>query len=173
MSLEPFVSQKTDEWATPPGFVRPLAAAVDGFDLDVASGAEHSPVADRGYDKDDDGLSQPWPGKIWCNPPYSNISPWLRKAISERQQSRAEFVVALVKGDTSTDWFHKYGTEADLFVFVNYRMKFGDSSNSAPFPSLVLVYGELPDAAISSLRNHGTVIEPTIIEETEQTQLGV
>lgn len=171
MSLEPFTSQQTDEWATPPEFVRPLSNAIGGFDIDSAAGAERSPIAETAFTEGDDGLSQSWHGKIWCNPPYSDIGPWLRKALSEVRQDRAEFVVALVKGDTSTDWFQRYGTQADLFMFVNGRLQFGSGGMDAPFPSLVLVYGELPKAGVRALRSHGTVIEPTIVEETTQTSL--
>lgn len=59
-----------------------LAAGVDAFDLDVAACAEATCAA-RYYDKSQNGLSLPWFGRVWCNPPYSDIEPWVTKAWSE------------------------------------------------------------------------------------------
>ena len=48
------------------------------FDLDVASPPGGVPwiPAKRFYTVHDDGLSQPWSGLVWCNPPFSAVSPW-------------------------------------------------------------------------------------------------
>jgi len=59
-----------EEWGTPPGFVSPLAAALGGYDLDAASGAEPEPYADDQLTIEDDGLTTPWYGRVWLNPPY-------------------------------------------------------------------------------------------------------
>ena len=51
------------------------------FDLDVAAppgGPWHVPC-ERFYTIEDDGLASPWDGLIWCNPPYSNFTPWADK----------------------------------------------------------------------------------------------
>lgn len=51
------------------------------FDLDVAAppgGPWHVP-AKRYYTAEDDGLSQSWDGLVWCNPPYSNYTPWAER----------------------------------------------------------------------------------------------
>ena len=48
------------------------------FDLDPASpvGLDTFVPAKRRYTAEDDGLSQPWEGFVWCNPPFSNATPW-------------------------------------------------------------------------------------------------
>jgi hypothetical protein len=51
------------------------------FDLDVAappSGPWHVPC-DRYLTAEDDGLTAPWTGLVWCNPPYSNYAPWAER----------------------------------------------------------------------------------------------
>lgn len=51
------------------------------FDLDVAAppgGPWHVP-ADRYYTAEDDGLTSPWDGIVWCNPPYSKFRPWVER----------------------------------------------------------------------------------------------
>lgn len=50
------------------------------FTLDVAAAA-HNTKCKRFYTRDQDGLTQDWGGaRVWCNPPYSAIAPWVRKA---------------------------------------------------------------------------------------------
>jgi hypothetical protein len=51
------------------------------FDLDVAApvgGPWHVPC-DRYFTPVDDGLTQPWDGLVWCNPPYSDYAAWARR----------------------------------------------------------------------------------------------
>lgn len=57
---------------------------VTGFfgeiDLDPCAGPEPFNVPAKAYFTEaDDGLYQPWCGKVFCNPPYSNLEPWLEK----------------------------------------------------------------------------------------------
>lgn len=50
------------------------------FTIDVAAAA-HNAKCDRYYDLEADGLSHAWAGeRVWCNPPYSDIRPWVAKA---------------------------------------------------------------------------------------------
>ena len=69
---------KNDECYTPKWVFDAMGVR---FDLDVAS--SHSPMivvpADRKYTIDDDGLSMPWEGRVWMNPPFSKITPWINK----------------------------------------------------------------------------------------------
>lgn len=54
------------------------------FDLDVCSppgGIPHVP-AERYFTQEDDGLLQPWTGRVWMNPPYSKTTPWVRRFIA-------------------------------------------------------------------------------------------
>lgn len=56
------------------------------FDLDVAAPVGGVPwiPADRHYSIEDDGLAQPWHGRVWMNPPYSGATPWVTKFIEHR-----------------------------------------------------------------------------------------
>ena len=51
------------------------------FDLDVAAPVGGVPwiPALQSYSQADDGLTQPWHGLVWCNPPFSDILPWIRR----------------------------------------------------------------------------------------------
>ena len=68
----------SDEWYTPAILFNQLGLE---FDLDVASpiGNKGHVPADCRYTIEDDGLAQPWIGRVWMNPPYSKPSPWVNK----------------------------------------------------------------------------------------------
>ncbi len=83
-----------------------------------------------------DGLSKPWDGeRVYCNPPYGpGIAQWLAKA------REPDLSVYLLPSRTDTKWWHEYAMKADEIRFLRGRLKFGGAINSAPFPSVVLVY---------------------------------
>jgi phage N-6-adenine-methyltransferase len=170
-SIDLFVSCESDEWATPPEFARPLAEAVAGFDLDPASGAEKSPVADQTYTEDDDGLSQTWYGAVWCNPPYSEMEAWTRKAINESNRPEVDAIFYLCKGDSSTDWWQSAVCEADALAMIDGRLWFG-GRDAAPFCSHVFVFGDAPDESLDVLDRRGVVFRASEkVARTEQQDL--
>ena len=74
------------------------------------------------------------------NPPYGReIGLWVKKA-SEEVKRGVPLVVCLLPARTDTKWFHEciYG-KAEI-RFIKGRLKFGDSKNSAPFPSMVVIF---------------------------------
>ena len=156
--------QETDEWSSPRELVEPIADAVGGFDLDPCSGAEQSPFASDTYTAADDGLEQPWYGRVWVNPPYSAMSEWTAKATTETRDGDAETVVYLCKGDSSTGWWQRAATAATLVCAIDHRLSFGDGENSAPFASHLIVFGECPDALAAELATHGQLLKPTEVD---------
>lgn len=150
-------SSESDEWATPPELLRPLDHAVGGFDLDPCSGAEERSIATETYTEEDDGLAQRWHGRVWMNPPYSDVADWMEKAHLEALGDDVELVVTLVPARTSTQWYHNWATEAAALCFLEGRLSFSDADNSAPFPSLITVFGSVPDALEAALDRRGAV----------------
>jgi hypothetical protein len=73
----------SDEMFTPPWIFEELNVE---FDLDVAS--SHNPyvkvTAKKIYTIDDDSLNQNWAGRVWMNPPYSKVTPWINKWIEHQ-----------------------------------------------------------------------------------------
>ena len=56
-------------------------------------------------------------------------------------EDHGNLVVMLLPARTDTKWFHDYIYHKAEIRFIRGRLKFGDSKNSAPFPSMVVVYG--------------------------------
>lgn len=73
--------QTADDYYTPDWVFTTMGIR---FDLDVASPPGGIPwvPADRFFTMADDGLSQPWEGRVWMNPPYSQAALWVRKFIA-------------------------------------------------------------------------------------------
>lgn len=155
---------KTDEWATPKGFIRPLAEAVGGFDLDPCSGAEDKPHAENVYTVEDDGLAQEWFGAVWVNPPFSDKAKWIQKAIEETNRGNADLVVVLLPVDTSTEWFHDLVSNAVVHAFIGPGRQDFDRRSKEPaggnpsFAIMLAVFGEhAPKELLGYLSRKGIV----------------
>ena len=99
-------------------------------------------------------------GGVFCNPPYGReIGLWVKKAYEE--SLNGQLIVMLLPARTDTKWFHDYILNKAEIRFVRGRLKFGDSNNSAPFPSMVVVYNRPENnskAVLSEIRNERTRI---------------
>ena len=71
------VADTNDDWYTPPWLFK---AAGLTFDMDVAAPvdpARRTCPARTYLTPIEDGLTYPWQGIVWCNPPYSRPGPWV------------------------------------------------------------------------------------------------
>ena len=131
------MTSNTPEWETPQNLFDQLNQEFH-FCLDVCATKENAKVS-QFFTKEDDGLKQDWgtDGRffVWMNPPYGReIGKWIKKA------SESGSVVALLPARTDTKWFHDYIYNKAEIRFIKGRLKFGDSKNSAPFPSMVVIF---------------------------------
>lgn len=123
-----------------------------GFTVDVAATADNAKLP-RFFSPARDGLAQPWDGeRAWCNPPYSDIRPWVEKAWAE---DRAELVVMLLPANrTEQGWWHdlvepfrdRPGSPLTT-EFIRGRLRFiapGDDevrpNDRPPFGSVLLIW---------------------------------
>ena len=121
-------SSASDRWATPKE-TRDALVKEFRFDFDPCP-----------LDGKEDGtapLFVSWRGKrVFCNPPYG---PGLRPFLERAQE--AEIAVFLIPARTDTRWFHEIVLpRAKEIRFIKGRLKFGDAKNSAPFPSMVVIF---------------------------------
>ena len=138
-------SSATDLWATPQAFFDELNKEF-GFELDVCALPENA-KCEKYYTPEIDGLKQQWRGICWRNPPYGReIGAWMEKAYESSLEGAT--VVCLVPARTDTRWFHDFAMRGEI-RFIKGRLKFGDSKNSAPFPSAVVVFRGLSNTNIA------------------------
>ena len=120
-------SSANDDWGTPENVYKSLDAEFH-FDFDPC------PL------KDNLAFVQSWGKRAFINPPYSDIRRFLEKALNEISNKRCEVAVFLLPSRTDTKWWHELVmVYAKEIRFIKGRLKFGDSKNSAPFPSCVVV----------------------------------
>lgn len=89
-----------------------------------------------------DGLTQSWTGeRCFMNPPYSRkIGAWIAKA--RREAERGALVVGLLPARTDTAWFYEHVYPHAHIEFLRGRIKFEGTASSAPFPSMIAVWGK-------------------------------
>lgn len=87
----------------------------------------------------EDRLNTEWGTSVFMNPPYGRlITKWLKKAYEESLKGKT--IVCLLPARTDTRWWHDFVMKAREIRFLRGRLKFGDSKNSAPFPSCIVIY---------------------------------
>lgn len=131
------MTSATDNWPTPQWLFDQLNEQYS-FTLDAAADDENH-KCERYFTAKEDGLSQKWWGVVFCNPPYGrHIGKWVKKAYDEAKCGAT--VVMLLPARTDTAWYHDYCTKGQI-TFIRGRLKFGTAKNSAPFPSMIVVFG--------------------------------
>ena len=137
MNTAVMFSSATDLWATPQNFFDELNKEFD-FTLDVCALPSNAKV-EHFYSPEQNGLKQDWQGVCWMNPPYGReIGKWVRKAYLSSLEGVT--VVCLLPARTDTAWFHDYIYNKSEIRFIRGRLKFGQQTNSAPFPSMVVIF---------------------------------
>lgn len=148
MNTAMMFSHARDEWATPEWLFEELDTEFR-FGLDAAASDENA-TCTVFWTTVDDALTRDWyPGRgraVWLNPPYSQCRAFIAKAAHEAAQGCT--VVCLVPSRTDTRWWHEHVWDATKHQcrpgvelrFLKGRLKFSGSTNSAPFPSVVVVF---------------------------------
>ncbi len=109
-----------DLWRTPPALFASLDAEFC-FQLDAAA-APHNALCRKFITAEQNTLETPWsdylsiPGYVWLNPPYSNITPFVKKAAAESDNQIG--TVMLVPADTSVGWFKEAIQTASEVRFI-------------------------------------------------------
>ena len=136
---------RSEEWATPQALFDLLDAEFH-FTLDPCATAANA-KCDRYYTKGKDGLAYSWAGEVvFMNPPYcGQTERWMAKAVS--QWEKGATVVALVRAQTDSAWWHIYAMRATEIRFIERKIAFvneASQASRAPFPSVLLVYLQPP-----------------------------
>lgn len=143
-------SSNTEQWATPQALFDALNGEF-GFDLDPCATADNA-KCDRYFTIEDDGLSRPWSGTVFMNPPYGRgIGDWVAKAHKEALDGAT--VVCLIPARTDTAWWHDHAMQAHEIRLLRGRLHFGGdherTAHNAPFPSAVVVFRHTDRATFS------------------------
>lgn len=128
---------ETDTWLTPLSIVESLGR----FDLDPCGFPGHN-TAEKLICLPDDGFNTNWEGRVWLNPPYSEVGKWIQKLADHGNG------IALVFARTETKWAQEVLPRASSVLFLSGRIKFINpnkaKTGNAGAPSMFLAFGEKP-----------------------------
>ena len=135
-------SSETAEWYTPSEVTEAARAVMGGIDLDPASCAfaQKTVQATKFYSAEDDGLAQPWSGRIFLNPPYGAACPkFVAKALEEFEAGSVTAAVLLLNGYSyDTRWFRPLWRH--LLAFGDGRVSFYNPLGEPGRPSTASVF---------------------------------
>lgn len=146
----------TDDWYTPAWIFEAMG---ETFDLDVCTPPGGVPwiPAKAFYTPDDDGLSQPWTGFVWCNPPFSGVKPWCLKWCQHWDG------IIVLRSDFSSSGISAVFRSASSMFVPQGRLNFVDGQgstrerDSVNFSSVLFGAGDRADAALARLSDRGVV----------------
>lgn len=147
-----------DEWLTPPDII----TALGPFDLDPCAPITRPwPTAARHFTLADDGLSQPWHGRVWLNPPYGpHTGTWMER-LAEHGNG-----IALIFARTETECWHRHiWGRADQILFLRGRLNFfhaagNRAEKNSGAPSALIAYGADNAARLRASGIRGAIVNP-------------
>lgn len=168
---------KCNEWYTPKEYIEAARETMRSIDLDVASCEVANRVVKAGkyYTKEDDGLSQPWHGNVWCNPPFTSsfvekgglykscIALFVNKIVQEYKQRNIEQAILLSIPNTDTKWFQQLWDYP--ICFTDHRLKFygkqtyASKTNSNRFGTIFVYFGQNEAKFIELFSQFGRIVK--------------
>lgn len=143
-------SNYSDEWYTPAR----IPASLGSFDLDPCAGPMQHAARNIRH-PEECGLSVEWSGRVWLNPPYSNVEVWLAKLIAHNDG------IALVNARPETHWFQGTVERAAAVLWLRGRVDFARPNGKAMHPpvgSVLVAFGERNARALERCHLHGVVM---------------
>ncbi len=128
-----------DDWVTPNSLFNKLDQEFR-FTLDPCA-TKHNTKCVTYFNPEDNGLIQSWKDHtVWINPPYSTAKDWIKKALEE-WSSNGTTIVMLLPARTDTHIWHEIiAIHAAQIRFLRGRLTFVGATNSAPFPSALVIF---------------------------------
>ena len=123
-------SDAPTEWYTPPEYVDKARRVLGEIDLDPASNALAQKWIQAGnyFTQEDNGLIQPWQGRVWCNPPYGRqVRKWLGKALASYEAKEMKSAIMLLNR-SEADWYKESLQKIDAICEVKKRIAFLNAS---------------------------------------------
>jgi ParB family chromosome partitioning protein len=154
-----------NEWYTPSIYIEAARAVMEGIDLDPASCAIANKTVGAAtfYDKTQDGLTRPWKGRVWMNPPYAQplIQQFADRLVAEVKSGKVTAAIALVNNGTETEWFQAMAGAAAAICFPKGRVRFLDRDGKEGSPlqgQAFLYFGNRAQRFVDEFKSHGQCV---------------
>lgn len=160
-------SSESPEWYTPDKYLDAARQVLGRIDLDPASceSANATVKAKKYYTALDDGLSKPWHGRVFLNPPYGKSAPkgnalFIPKLVEEFEVGRTKAAIVLTSAhSTDTEWFQVLWEYT--LCFTDHRVPYwnDDGIGMPTFGSVFTYLGPDPDAFAERFAEFGAIVE--------------
>jgi len=153
-------SQYSDEWYTP----EKIPAALGPFDIDPCAGPMKHAARNIRH-PEECGLSVEWSGRVWLNPPYSNVHDWLAKLIAHNDG------IALVNARPETQWFQKSVERATAVLWLRGRVDFARPDGKKAHPpvgSVLVAFGQRNAEALERAGLPGIVMRVILANDQDE-----
>lgn len=129
-------------WGTPQAVFDYANERFGSFDIDLAASSENT-KCEKFFDEGNSALEGEWglwTKRGWLNPPYGRmLKPFALKVVDQLKKDNIKRVVMLVPARTDTVWWNALVENASHVIFFKGRLRFDGATNSAPFPSAIIV----------------------------------
>lgn len=150
---------------TPAKYIVAARQVMGAIDLDPASNdlAQQTVAAKRWFDKEDDGLSHPWKGRVFINPPYSfpTIEHFIAKLCVHCERGEVTQAILLTNNNTDTAWWHMAMKRAAAICFTAGRINFYKADGSITSPTNgqnFFYFGGNPEKFASVFKDFGLIM---------------
>lgn len=158
------VASDENEWYTPRPYIEAARFVLGGIDLDPASSdsANETVGASLYYTADEDGLAQPWAGRVWLNPPYGRLAgDFTRRLIAAHTTGAVTAAILLVNAHcTDTTWFQDLWNH--VLCFTDHRIDFEsagrDKTSTSTHGSVFAYVGPNPDVFATTFAPFGPIV---------------
>jgi ParB family chromosome partitioning protein len=163
---DPHVSQNSgeNEWYTPPDLIEAARRVLGAIDLDPATSLAANEVVKAGqiFTREENGLNEPWHGRVWMNPPYAQptITQFCAKLALHLIDGDVSAAVVLVNNATETEWFQTLARVSIAVCFPRNRVQFWapDKTTAAPLQGQAVLYaGPVRDRFCAEFQGFGEV----------------
>ena len=155
-----YTGDSSNEYYTPKHIVDAVRRVMGAIDLDPAScsDANDNMKAKKFYTQQDDGLTKPWRGRVFCNPPFSKVKvmDWVSKMV----ESPIDQGILLLHASTDTAYGQMALSKCDAVCFPEGRLKFygPKAGGGAQIGQMILYYGDDTEAFYNEFSEFGVVM---------------